>query len=159
VSKVDGRLSDKQKVRIAELWAEGLSSTEIGRRMGRTKNSVIGHVHRLGLTKRMSPIRSRTVVPPTPPRAPSSPAVTLPPLREICPVFVATSPRPIFVTKPLPVSIVPLQHKPIKRDYRCEYLSGSTKPYVRCPAPSIDGSYCKAHGDLCHVPKRRERVE
>ena len=39
------------------LWDEGHSTSEIGRRMGITKNAVIGRAHRLMLPARPSPIR------------------------------------------------------------------------------------------------------
>lgn len=38
------------------LWRDGHSTAEIGRRMGRTKNSIIGRAHRLDLPPRGSPI-------------------------------------------------------------------------------------------------------
>jgi GcrA cell cycle regulator len=47
---------ERIKVLIA-LWEEGLPTSEIGRRLGVTKNAVVGKVHRLGLKKRQSPIR------------------------------------------------------------------------------------------------------
>lgn len=37
---------------LIALWSEELSTSEIGRRLGITKNAVIGKVHRLGLPKR-----------------------------------------------------------------------------------------------------------
>jgi Uncharacterized protein conserved in bacteria len=37
---------------LIALWNEELSTSEIGRRLGITKNAVIGKVHRLGLQKR-----------------------------------------------------------------------------------------------------------
>jgi len=43
---------------LKALWDEGLSTSEIGGRLGITKNSVVGKVHRLGLPKRQSPIRA-----------------------------------------------------------------------------------------------------
>ncbi|MHA1597929.1 MAG: GcrA family cell cycle regulator [Alphaproteobacteria bacterium] len=43
---------------LMALWAEGLPTLEIGRRLGITKNAVVGKVHRLGLPKRQSPISS-----------------------------------------------------------------------------------------------------
>ena len=43
-------------------WNEGLSTSEIGGRLGVTKNAVVGKVHRLGLPKRGSPIKQK--VPP-----------------------------------------------------------------------------------------------
>ena len=35
------------------LWEEGITTAEIGRRIGVTKNAVIGKVHRIGLTPRV----------------------------------------------------------------------------------------------------------
>jgi len=40
---------------LRRLWAEGHSGSEIGRRMGISKNQVVGKVHRLGLPKREAP--------------------------------------------------------------------------------------------------------
>ena len=37
---------------LMALWSEELPTSEIGRRLGITKNAVIGKVHRLGLPKR-----------------------------------------------------------------------------------------------------------
>ena len=44
---------------LIALWEEGLSTSEIGNRLGVTKNAVIGKVHRLGLAKRVSPIHPK----------------------------------------------------------------------------------------------------
>ena len=43
--------------KLRALWAEGLSTAEIGRRMGISKNAVVGKAHRLNLASRPSPIR------------------------------------------------------------------------------------------------------
>ncbi|MBL6957527.1 MAG: global cell cycle regulator GcrA-like protein [Rhodospirillales bacterium] len=42
---------------LIALWEEGLTTSEIGRRLGVTKNAVVGKVHRIGLPKRQSPIK------------------------------------------------------------------------------------------------------
>ncbi|OEJ67523.1 GcrA family cell cycle regulator [Magnetovibrio blakemorei] len=73
---------DRIKVLIA-LWEEGLPTSEIGRRLGVTKNSVVGKVHRLGLKKRQSPIRQTSVTTAQPKKVkkaptPSPTAATLP---------------------------------------------------------------------------------
>ena len=48
--------SDPARVqRLRDLWAEGISSTEIGRLLGATKNAVVGKVGRLGLPLRRKP--------------------------------------------------------------------------------------------------------
>lgn len=44
---------------LAALWAEELSTAEIGRRMGISKNAVIGRAHRLGFKKRAAPLMRR----------------------------------------------------------------------------------------------------
>lgn len=78
------------------LWAEGHSTAEIGRRLGVTKNAIVGKAHRLDLPARPSPIRRdpnaepvtrvtvRRVEGPTLPPLPSAVAETafeaLPPL-------------------------------------------------------------------------------
>lgn len=61
---------------LIALWDEGLPTAEIGQRLGITKNAVIGKVHRLGLTKRASPIKG--TVPGRKPRpAPSADVIRL----------------------------------------------------------------------------------
>ena len=43
--------------RLRQLWGEGHPTAEIGRRLGLSKNAVIGKAHRLDLPNRPSPIR------------------------------------------------------------------------------------------------------
>ena len=38
---------------LTQLWDEGLPAAEIGRRLGLTKNAVIGKVHRIALSPRV----------------------------------------------------------------------------------------------------------
>lgn len=47
---------DDREIVLRDLWAEGHSIAEIGRRMGMTKNSIVGKAHRLDLPGRPSPI-------------------------------------------------------------------------------------------------------
>jgi GcrA cell cycle regulator len=42
---------------LGKLWIEGLTTAEIGRRLGITKNAVVGKVNRLHLAPRQSPIK------------------------------------------------------------------------------------------------------
>ncbi|MCE0743954.1 GcrA family cell cycle regulator [Acetobacter sicerae] len=49
--------TDETIARLKALWQEGLSTAEIGRQLGITKNAVVGKAHRLGLPARPSPIR------------------------------------------------------------------------------------------------------
>jgi GcrA cell cycle regulator len=71
--------------RLRTLWAEGVSAAEIGRRMGLSKHSVLGKIHRLNLASRPSPI-NRTPAPDKPrkPRTPPRAGLhTLPPLPSL----------------------------------------------------------------------------
>ncbi len=49
--------SDEIIGHLRALWAEGHSTAEIGRRLGVTKNAIVGKAHRLELPARPSPIR------------------------------------------------------------------------------------------------------
>ncbi len=70
--------------RLRAFWAEGISTAEIGRRLGVSKNAVVGKAHRLDLTARPSPIHwDRDGQAPRPRRPASAPrpsGPTLPPL-------------------------------------------------------------------------------
>jgi GcrA cell cycle regulator len=49
--------SDEVIGQLRALWQEGHSTAEIGRRLGVTKNAIVGKAHRLDLPARPSPIR------------------------------------------------------------------------------------------------------
>ncbi len=49
--------TDERIEELKQLWGEGLSAQDIGKKLGVTKNAVIGKAHRLGLPPRPSPIR------------------------------------------------------------------------------------------------------
>lgn len=53
---------------LTRLWGQGLSTSEIGRRIGMSKNAVVGKAHRLGLIARPSPIKRQAPVQPQPPK-------------------------------------------------------------------------------------------
>lgn len=63
--------------RLRALWAEGLSTAEIGRRMGVSKNAVVGKAHRLNLSARPSPIRRDAEAGAVPPHGAATPAATV----------------------------------------------------------------------------------
>lgn len=47
---------------LKDLWEKGESTAEIGRRLGISKNAVVGKAHRLALPSRPSPIRRQSMV-------------------------------------------------------------------------------------------------
>lgn len=54
-----GEWSDEMIERLRNLWLEGYPTVEIGRRLGVSKNAVVGKAHRLDLPRRGSPIGKR----------------------------------------------------------------------------------------------------
>jgi len=44
---------------LKEMWKKGLTTNEIAKELGVSKNSIIGKVHRLNLTARPSPIKKK----------------------------------------------------------------------------------------------------
>ncbi len=101
--------------RLRAFWAEGVSTAEIGRRLGVSKNAVVGKAHRLELLARPSPIRWDSEAPrarrrgPAPPRAcgPTLPPLPSLPARQVAapPVVAAPPPpRPAPVAPPQPAA-------------------------------------------------------
>lgn len=44
---------------LRSMWKQGLTTAEIGKKLGVSKNSIVGKVHRLGLSGRPSPIKKK----------------------------------------------------------------------------------------------------
>ena len=58
--------TDEMVETLKKLWDEGVTTGEIGRRLGISKNSIVGKVHRLGLSGRPSPIKKKSDTPAKP---------------------------------------------------------------------------------------------
>ena len=134
-------------------WFDGETTAAIGRRLGVSKNAIIGKAGRMGLPERPSPIKhgGPTVVaavraqPPTiPPLASeqdtpkpanaspdvaASPALPRPLPRPVIAAPKPPPPRPVFVRPPV----------------ACCWLSGD-RPYRQCEALAVGKlPYCEAH--------------
>lgn len=51
--------TDESVEQLRKMWSEGLTANEIAKKLGVTKNAIVGKVHRLCLTARPSPIKSK----------------------------------------------------------------------------------------------------
>jgi len=51
--------TDEKVATLKQLWTEGLTTGEIGKRLGVSKNAVVGKAHRLNLESRPSPIKRK----------------------------------------------------------------------------------------------------
>jgi GcrA cell cycle regulator len=169
--------ADDTIVRLRELWSEGHSTAEIGRRLGVSKNAVVGKAHRLDLPARPSPIRregERPAPRPAPPRRFSGP--TLPPLSSAAlatPPAAALPPpplppRPPIAATPRPAMptparvVLPPPPRPYGRVITCCWPIGEpgTRSFRFCDAESVPGKpYCSEHAQLAYVKVRDRRED
>nr|WP_294505044.1 GcrA family cell cycle regulator [uncultured Rhodopila sp.] len=132
---------------LRDLWAEGHSTAEIGRRLGVSKNAIVGKAHRLDLDARPSPIR-REGPKPLVDRSAAYPRVagpTLPPLASaIVPAHavpgyaapVHAAPRP---AAPRPVAVepgVPVQSAAVSNVQPLRALSPAPARPMAAPSPA-----------------------
>ena len=149
-------------VRLRTLWSEGHSTAEIGRRLGVSKNAVVGKAHRLDLSARPSPIRRegepRRVPRPAPVRRVIGP--TLPSLAEPS-ARPAPEPPPQAAPEPRPVRAVSVA-RPSGRLVACCWPIGEpgTPSFHFCDADALPGKpYCADHAALAYVKVRDRREE
>ena len=157
--------SEETIVHLRALWAEGHSTAEIGRRLGVSKNAVVGKAHRLDLPARPSPIR-RDGPGPSPPRrsVPRTIGPTLPPLASTQPLAVLA--HAVALPRPRPAPVPPRVHVPPPRPYgrlvACCWPIGEpgTREFHFCDAESVPGKpYCADHAALAYVRVRDRRED
>ena len=136
----DDLWSDADTATLHEVWGNfDISISEIGRRLGKSKNSVSGKAHRLDLPPRPSPIIRRDPDKPAPvPRATD----------QTLPATLAMAGTRDIQT--------PMQ--PIGRAPRCQFPMWSMdapRPLMDpkfCGEPSAVNSYCLEHARRCYAP-------
>jgi len=156
--------------RLRALWAEGHSTAEIGRRLGVSKNAVVGKAHRLDLPARPSPIRRDGSGAPrqATPRRVAGP--TLPPLTSTAlPVMEPSPPKApaIVAQRPPAPPAVPVQRvqaipRAPTRGIACCWPIGDpgTPGFHFCDAQAISGKpYCVEHAQLAYVKVRDRRED
>lgn len=160
---------------LRQLASEGLSSQTIGKRIGRSKNSVVGHARRIGVPL-LQP-RCTELYPISPGQwrkiddllalgcGPSEikERIGYAGPREILSYRILCRPpqqtpkdRPaapvIRLRPPKPVLHQPPARKPLPRCATCQWLSMDEPPWVFCGEPSAPGrSYCETHAKRAYV--------
>ena len=145
---------------LRRLWAEGLSTAEIGRRLGVSKNAIVGKAHRLALSPRPSPIRrgASENAAPSPPRRVSGP--NLPPLAQAALPPVADI--PIARAQPQLRPVAPPVARSGARFSACCWPIGDpgTSSFHFCGTEAIQGKpYCPSHAQLAYVKVRDRRED
>lgn len=140
------RWTPERKKIVTTLWNEGQSSTEIANTFGVSRSSILGLVHRMGLSNRR-PVMPRA--------ARAKKAVTkvnfstnatkakAPPTKPTEPFVL----RETIVTPPdLRLAFEALE----QFDKRCRYPHGETPPYTFCGAKAVEGQpWCPTHFEAC----------
>ena len=143
---------------LRALWAEGHSTAEIGRRMGVTKNAIVGKAHRLDLSARPSPIRRQEAndAAAAPRRAPS--------MREAAPTArrpVPQAPQAAAAAPPAPVAAT-VRHFPRASLRSCCWPIGEpgSRDFRFCSAEADPGKpYCADHVAVAYVRVRDRRSD
>ena len=146
---------------LKALWADGHSTTEIGRRLGVSKNAVIGKVHRLDLPGRPSPIRRGGTKRRRPRRMPRATGPTLPPLASL--QQPTTPPQPSIAqcaTEAPDMSTAPAREPHATRlvNGRCCWPIGEPRAagFRFCDEPNEEERpYCPAHCVRAYVRAKR----
>jgi GcrA cell cycle regulator len=172
---------DEETIRsLRELWTQGHSTAEIGRRLSVSKNAIVGKAHRLDLDARPSPIRRDGAKPaverpsgyprmagPTLPPLASAGVISPPPPSNIQPLRSPppAGPRPAATTAsvtPAPRIIMPSAPIQARRSApSCCWPIGEpgTKTFRFCDDTSVPGKpYCDEHAKLAYV-RIRDRKE
>ena len=150
---------------LRRFWEEGHSTAEIGRRMGVSKNAIVGKAHRLNLPSRPSPIRpleagtARTITPPKRTRVPR--------LAELIPVSAEMPAAPKSV--PPPVAAVPHPPQIVERrpfvtigSKPCCWPTGEpgTPAFRFCHSFAVAHKpYCEQHCTRAYKPPRLTSVQ
>lgn len=152
------------------LWAEGHSTAEIGRRMGVTKNAIVGKAHRLDLPARPSPIRKQEVngVPVAPRRKPSrdeapASAERSPPMtRETVSPQPAVAKAPAAPANGAPAAGAQVRYFPRASLRSCCWPIGEPgqREFRFCSAEATPGKpYCPDHVAVAYVRVRDRRSD
>jgi GcrA cell cycle regulator len=179
--------NDETIARLRTLWNEGMSTAEIGRRMGVSKNAVVGKAHRLGLVARPSPIRRdgtgsstarpvplRRIVGPT---LPPLGGTAVPPSEEVRPerpqpriAPKAPQPSPPVPPPAIATAVAPLASAPVRvvAAFRTSRLTAccwplgepGTKNFRFCDEEALTGKpYCGDHAQVAYVKVRDRRED
>lgn len=153
-----GKWTDASMAKLRELWnANEHSTTEIGRRIGMSKNSVISKAHRMGLFAKPSPIvrsgeprvRVARIVPVAtlpPLTSHQEPSMPMPPHTPGHASRASVAARTSGTLSPFDNAWRPPVREPSRLPMpttkTCQFIAGNGPPWVMCGEPSVRGSWC-----------------
>ncbi|WP_287787885.1 GcrA family cell cycle regulator [Acidiphilium sp.] len=170
--------TDEIIARLRQLWDEGLSTAEIGRRLNISKNSVVGKAHRLDLPARPSPIRrdisgarpsrpapARVTGPTLPSLAIAAEPVPVMPHVTAAPAGGASTVAAVRTAPPRPTLVASRPAalpRAVARVPACCWPIGEpgTPSFRFCGDPAMNGKpYCQPHAEIAYVRVRDRRED
>jgi GcrA cell cycle regulator len=135
---------------LCRMWADGYSASEIGVVVGRSRNSCIGKVHRLGLSER-SPHAKRKAARVNRPQAPR-------PLRiaSVKPLIAYSRPKKVklevpLMEKPVSLNVQLMELKPGRME--CRWIEGEPTSGMCGHVVAPGRSYCPFHAAIAYLPR------
>lgn len=157
---------------LKKMWAEGLTTGEIAKRLDVSKNSVVGKVHRLGLSGRPSPIKKKAEVETTKIEIKQAPKT----VKKEKPIAVKPIKAPIEVKKEV-IDKTIKQERPIKKEiefklhkegsvrvtdldtHTCRWPIGDPKDekFHFCGKRiRVGQTYCEEHSEIAYVKQTKK---
>lgn len=145
--------SEERTERLKRLWSDpDLSASTIARRLGVSRNAVLGKINRLGLSNRRKPVQAKAQRTPRP--SAGQPRRRLPPPQP-------TAPAPTVSRKGRPRRAAPDTVGPalvdrledLQRD-GCHWPFGdpASEAFRFCGRPAARGPYCEGHRLVAYKP-------
>jgi GcrA cell cycle regulator len=154
--------TDETILCLRALWDEGHSTAEIGRRLGITKNAVVGKAHRLNLPGRPSPIR-RSSGEARQPRRPSLRRANGPTLPALAAIGSVSKPTELLRPQQPQLRAVPVTPRvSASRSSSCCWPIGEpgTPSFRFCSDDAVNGKpYCGEHAAIAYVKVRDRRED
>lgn len=172
------KIMDENCKEIGILWAEGLTGAEIAKRLGITRGSVLGKVHRMReaglLTVRMSDQRIRAIKAEIR-RKEAERLASLPQPTETAmyrvedkeiqlasvnvePVVDVGDPIVCEEVQPEPMRMIPFE-KLAPKSCRFVVNSGNPADFLFCGRVKTGRSYCDEHMKICYVPNIKKAAK
>lgn len=160
------KYSTELRAEIVKLYEEGLSAGQIGKKLGLSRNAVIGVAHRAGATRTIHPAKPvlRRPVAPSVPRAPNCASKPPRPTHSAPLHFARPDGASGIETGPPQLTDLAPEETPTAKPlndlgaYDCRWItSGTGESAMFCCKPKWRGSLCEAHhrkGHQSQPPKR-----
>lgn len=141
-------LSETDKIMI-QMWSEGFTGSEIGAKIGKTRNAVIGKINRLrkaGFIEYGDRIKAQKIM------------ASIEQKKAARPVNIK-----VIESERLPIDTAKISSKPRQpvmfdglRHDSCRYVinDGTASNFIFCNKVKKVRSYCAEHAQICYIPSR-----